>query len=147
MLEAVHLRTAADLLRAIPHQLSGGMCQRVLIAMAFASSPKLVVADEPTTALDVTIQARIVALMAEMQDALRDRRHLHHPRPAARGAGVRRDPGALCRARRRKGAGRARFGAPRAPLYALPAARQPRRSRGPARALCAAGAHAGDLRA
>ena len=44
------------------------MCQRVLIAMAFASKPKLVIADEPTTALDVTIQARIVRLIAEMQE-------------------------------------------------------------------------------
>ncbi len=66
-LEAVHLRDAADLLARYPHQLSGGMCQRVLIAMAFASRPRLVIADEPTTALDVTIQAHIVGLMAELQ--------------------------------------------------------------------------------
>ena len=67
MLDAVHLAQGRDLLRKYPHQLSGGMCQRVLIAMAFASRPKLIVADEPTTALDVTIQARIVKLIAEMQ--------------------------------------------------------------------------------
>ncbi|MBV8425961.1 MAG: ABC transporter ATP-binding protein [Hyphomicrobiales bacterium] len=69
MLEAVHLPRAAELLRQFPHELSGGMCQRVLIAMAFASKPKLVIADEPTTALDATIQARIIALMDEMRDA------------------------------------------------------------------------------
>jgi peptide/nickel transport system ATP-binding protein len=66
-LEAVHLENAEALLQRYPHQLSGGMCQRVLIAMAFASRPRLVVADEPTTALDVTIQARIMDLMAELQ--------------------------------------------------------------------------------
>jgi peptide/nickel transport system ATP-binding protein len=69
MLEAVHLPRAAELLRQFPHELSGGMCQRVLIAMAFASRPKLVIADEPTTALDATIQARIIGLMGEMRDA------------------------------------------------------------------------------
>ena len=69
LLESVHLHDAADLLGRYPHQLSGGMCQRVLIAMAFASDPKLVVADEPTTALDVTIQARIMAILAEMTRA------------------------------------------------------------------------------
>jgi len=67
-LDAVHLQGADQLLTRYPHQLSGGMCQRVLIAFAFASHPKLVIADEPTTALDATIQARIMRLIAEMQE-------------------------------------------------------------------------------
>ncbi len=64
-LDSVH--TSEALLTRYPHQLSGGQCQRVLIAMAFASRPKLVIADEPTTALDVSVQARIVLLMRELQ--------------------------------------------------------------------------------
>jgi ABC-type dipeptide/oligopeptide/nickel transport system ATPase component len=70
LLELVGIRDAARRFKAYPHELSGGMQQRVMIAMALACEPKILVADEPTTALDVTIQAQIIELLRELRSKL-----------------------------------------------------------------------------
>ena len=70
LLELVGLQEARERLNSYPHQLSGGQRQRVMIAMAIAGDPDLLIADEPTTALDVTVQAQILALIKELQERL-----------------------------------------------------------------------------
>ena len=72
LLSEVHIPRAEERLKGFPHQFSGGMLQRIMIALALANDPELLIADEPTTALDVTIQAEIVGLLNE----LRTRRRL-----------------------------------------------------------------------
>src|SRR5579863_3772016 len=68
MLQTVRIADAEDVLRALPQQLSGGVCQRVMIAMAISCRPKLLIADESTASLDVTVQSQILDLLAELRE-------------------------------------------------------------------------------
>ena len=92
LLKLVGIPAPESRLRNYPHELSGGMQQRVMIAMALASQPKLLVADEPTTALDVTIQAQIIELLGDL------RKQPPHPRDVSGPhRGIRRGQGSLSR--------------------------------------------------
>ena len=135
-MERVGVPRAAERLRSYPHEFSGGMRQRVMIAMALSCSPKLLIADEPTTALDVTIQAQI---LDELRTAARRDQRRHHPRhPRPRGRRRHRRPrrGHVLGPRRRAGHARRALLRPAAPLHLGPArldhARRPRPRHAPA---------------
>ena len=70
MIKLVGIPRAEEIMECYPHELSGGMCQRVIIAMAVCGHPKLIIADEPTTALDVTVQAQVLELLKDLQKKL-----------------------------------------------------------------------------
>ena len=97
ILEQVRIARPKERYHAYPFELSGGMCQRVVIALALACRPQLLIADEPTTGLDVTTQKTVMDLIVELTRAAR---HVHHPHHARSRAGRR-----LLRPRRGDGEG------------------------------------------
>ena len=88
LLRAVGIPDPARRAKAYPFEMSGGMCQRVMIAIALAARPSLLIADEPTTGLDVTTQAVIMDLIGELAARHRHGDDLHHPRSRARRAAL-----------------------------------------------------------
>ena len=140
LLKLVHIPDPERRFKSYPYEMSGGQRQRVMIAMALANDPDILIADEPTTALDVTIQAQILKLLAELQEQARHGDRLHHPRSRHRSAACR---PRLCDAlRRSRGGGRRpRRSSPRrstpTPRCCLPPSRPAtRRRRRQARRSC-----------
>ncbi len=107
MLEQVGIPNATRRIDNYPFEFSGGMRQRAMIARRCSSNPSLLIADEPTTALDVTIQAQILELMRNLQQETDTVDHLHHPQPGRGGADCQPDrdhvPGTGGRGRHRAG--------------------------------------------
>ena len=136
MLELVSIPDPIKRLDDYPHQLSGGMRQRVMIAMALSCDPELLIADEPTTALDVTIQAQIMELLESLQRRLGLAILPHHARPRRRRRILRARRRDVHRAHRRRVARSRSLREPRPPVH--PRASQVAAERERRRPICAA---------
>ena len=120
LLHQVGIPSPAQRAKEFPHQLSGGMRQRVVIAMALACSPQLIIADEPTTALDVTIQGQILDLMHDLAESTGTGSAPYHPRPWCGGRECPRCGCDVRRTNRRKSLYRGTLHAPTSSLYCRP---------------------------
>ncbi len=101
MLGRVGIPRPEERAQQYPHEFSGGMRQRAMIAMALSLNPDLLIADEPTTALDVTVQAQILDLIDRLKDEFNAAVDHHHPRPRRGGRALRQHPGDVRRQDRR----------------------------------------------